>query len=158
MSKLPATITLPHYLLEAEEAKSLLLRLEGVDRETGSRNPIATAALRDLCAYHGLTFTVSDDGKTTTFTEAKPLTILDIAIAKGAHQDDGGAIAMGEFERLNLPFFSGCQGCGASLAPYNAYPSTTGFIQCKDCLDDRGFKTVEEFDAATNSPAPATQE
>jgi hypothetical protein len=77
----------------------------------------------------------------------KPLSILDIALAKGAKQDERGGINMGEFDRLDLPFFSGCQHCHASLGPYNAFPSTTGFIQCRDCIEGDGFATVAAFDA-----------
>lgn len=76
------------------------------------------------------------------------LTILDIALAKGAQQDAQGRISGGEFDRLGLPMLSGCQRCGASLGPYGAYPSRTGYVQCGECLQDGlGFATVEEFDA-----------
>lgn len=82
---------------------------------------------------------------------AKPLTILDIASAMGAKRDETGAISMAEFNRLDLPFFAGCEQCAASLAPYNSYPSQSGFIRCKDCIDDYGFATIEEFNAAFDS-------
>lgn len=76
----------------------------------------------------------------------KNITILDVATARGAKEIDGN-ITAGEFDRLGLPFFCGCQGCGASLAPYNAFPSTTGFTQCRDCIDDIGFPDVAAFEA-----------
>lgn len=74
------------------------------------------------------------------------ISILHIALEKGVTKDERGSITMGEFDRLDLPFFSGCQICGASLAPYNAYPSKTGFIRCIDCIGDFGFETVRQFD------------
>jgi hypothetical protein len=80
----------------------------------------------------------------------KALSILDIALAEGAKADERGGISMAEFDQRGLPFFAGCQDCGASLAPYNAYPSKTGFIKCRDCIggSDLGFATVEEFRAS----------
>ena len=76
------------------------------------------------------------------------LTILDIALAKGAAQDAQGRISGGEFDRLGLLMMSGCQRCGATLGPYGAYPSRTGLIQCGECIaDDMSFATVAEFDA-----------
>lgn len=74
-----------------------------------------------------------------------PVSILDIALKEGAKAGEDGSINMGEFEALGLPFFAGCQHCGASLGPYNAYPSKSGFIQCKECIDEIGFETVEQF-------------
>lgn len=75
------------------------------------------------------------------------LSILEIAIAKGAKRDEDGAINGGEFERLGLAMISGCQSCHASLGPWNAYPTTTGYIGCGDCTpQEMGFDTVEAFD------------
>lgn len=73
------------------------------------------------------------------------ITIMDVATARGAKEVDG-AICGGEFERLDLPFWGGCQVCGESLAAYNMYPSKTGFVRCKRCLGDFGFESVEEFE------------
>ena len=75
----------------------------------------------------------------------KPITILDIALAKGANPDH---LTMGEFDRLGLPMMGGCQTCGATIAAYDASPSTTGYLQCaKGCIGDRGFPTVKAYDA-----------
>ena len=41
----------------------------------------------------------------------------------------------------------GCQGCEATLAVYNAYPSKSGYWQCGDCIGESGFATVAEFTA-----------
>jgi len=82
----------------------------------------------------------------------KVITILDIAIAKGAQKDDAGRLGGGEFERLGLPMISGCQRCGATVGPWGACPSRTGFIQCCDCItDDLAFATVADFDAFEKS-------
>lgn len=77
------------------------------------------------------------------------LSILNIARQRGAREIEG-RIAASEFDRLDLPFFSGCECCQASLAPYNAYPSLSGYIRCDDCIDNLGFTTLEAFDRFCN--------
>jgi hypothetical protein len=79
------------------------------------------------------------------------ITILDVAVAWGAKRDEHGAISAEEFDRLDLPFFSGCQYCEASLGPYNAYPTKTGFISCKDCAEEMGYADVPAFEAENKS-------
>lgn len=76
-----------------------------------------------------------------------PVTALAVAIARGA-QEVNGSISGAEFNRVGIPFMGGCQGCGATLAAYNAYPSTTGYWRCDMCIGDMGFATVEAFEAA----------
>ena len=44
-----------------------------------------------------------------------------------------------------VDIIGGCQGCGATIAVHNAYPSTTGFWRCADCIGDIGFATVADF-------------
>lgn len=75
---------------------------------------------------------------------AGPLTVYELALELGAEEIDG-RIDGAEFARLGLPVFAGCGRCGASLAAFNAFPSSTGFIRCGDCIDGLGFATVEEF-------------
>jgi len=73
------------------------------------------------------------------------ITVLDLALHRGAEEGDNGSITMGEVEKTGLPFFGGCQCCGASIACYNAYPSKSGYLKCGSCIDDNsGFETVEE--------------
>jgi hypothetical protein len=74
------------------------------------------------------------------------LTIFDIAKAKGAEQVNGG-INGGEFTRLGLPMIGGCVVCHATIAAYNSYPTTTGYLMCRDCVTEEvAFTTVEDFD------------
>ena len=75
-----------------------------------------------------------------------PITVLEIAERKGAIVSDEGVINASEFNRLGLPMFGGCQRCQASIAAYNAFPSKTGYLQCRDCIGDIGFETAAEFD------------
>lgn len=75
------------------------------------------------------------------------LSILDIARGKGVTEDERGMISADEFLKHDLPFFSGCQVCSASLGPYNAYPSKSGFIRCGEYIGTDGFDSVEAFDA-----------
>lgn len=76
-----------------------------------------------------------------------PVTTLECAYGRGVQAKPDGTITMEQVEAVGLPFFAGCQVCGASLACYNAYPSRTGFIRCEDCLGELGFNTCEEFEA-----------
>lgn len=73
------------------------------------------------------------------------ITIHDIAVARGATPDSGGGYSGDEYNSRGLPLFAGCEGCGATLAPYNAHPSYSGYIRCGDCLGDTGFSSHEEF-------------
>ena len=75
-----------------------------------------------------------------------PVTALDVAKARGAREIDG-RIEAGEFERVGIPLLGGCERCHATIAAYNAYPSTTGYWRCGDCIADLGFATVEEFES-----------
>ncbi len=46
-----------------------------------------------------------------------------------------------------VDILGGCQGCHATIACYNAYPSTSGYWRCAICIGDLGFATVAEFTA-----------
>jgi hypothetical protein len=91
----------------------------------------------------------TDPERSSVYADKQPfLSVLDIARLRGV-KEVNGTINGGEFIRLGLPFLAGCQHCHATLGPYNAYPSKTGFIQCAECLDytDMGFHTLEQFEA-----------
>lgn len=75
-----------------------------------------------------------------------PVTILDVAKARGA-QEHEGVINGGELDRVKLAIMGGCETCGESLAAYNGYPSKSGFWRCYECLGDLGFETTCEFEA-----------
>lgn len=74
------------------------------------------------------------------------ITILDVAIARGAHVNADGSINGSEFERLRLPIISGCRFCSETLGAYNAYPSKNGFICCGAHAEGIGFETTDEFE------------
>lgn len=76
-----------------------------------------------------------------------PVTILEVAEARGVRANPDGGITMEQVEGVGLPFFGGCQCCGASCACYNMYPSKSGYVRCEDCIGDYGFATTEEFEA-----------
>lgn len=78
------------------------------------------------------------------------ITLLDVVIHKVGQKD---TYTGEDFAEANVPMFGGCQGCGASIAGYNAYPSRTGFIRCTDCIGSMGFDTVDEFHAWESAPA-----
>ena len=52
-----------------------------------------------------------------------------------------------------VDILGGCQGCQATIACYNAYPSTSGYWRCADCIGNTGFATVADFTASMAVPA-----
>ena len=74
------------------------------------------------------------------------ITILDyvksVVGEKDTYTDD-------DFFRNGVGTLGHCQRCAATLAAYNAYPSTSGFWRCADCIGDTGFATVADFKART---------
>jgi hypothetical protein len=46
-----------------------------------------------------------------------------------------------------VDIIGGCQTCAATIAVYNAYPSTSGYWRCADCIGETGFATVTDFTA-----------
>ena len=73
-----------------------------------------------------------------------PITILDYVKSAVGDKDFYTAedcLASG------VDILGGCQGCGAVIAVYNAYPSTSGYWRCADCIGQDGFATVADFTA-----------
>ena len=71
-----------------------------------------------------------------------PITILDYVKSVVGEKDSYPAE---DFSRLGVAIVGGCEGCTATIAAYNAYPSTSGYWRCADCINDNGFATVEEY-------------
>lgn len=75
------------------------------------------------------------------------ITILDVAIARGAKADTENCISGAEFARVGLSIIGGCAWCGATIAAYNALPTKHRYWGCVDCVRDGvGFDTVEDFE------------
>lgn len=74
-----------------------------------------------------------------------PITILDYVKSKVGEKDSYPA---GDFYAAGVDMLGGCEGCAATIAAYNAYPSTSGYWRCEDCIADNGFATVGEFEAS----------
>lgn len=71
----------------------------------------------------------------------KPITILDLA----KHRLGRDAVSGGDFEEAGLPILGGCCVCHATVGAFNACPSKSGYLKCKNgCIDNDGFLTVEE--------------
>ena len=102
-----------------------------------SASPLASPSLR--CRLS--TVTPNPDPEDNV-TETKFLTILDIATAKLGRPARTGA----DFAEAGFAIMGGCAGCEASIAAYNAYPSTSGYWRCADCIGDDGFRTLAGFD------------
>lgn len=70
------------------------------------------------------------------------ITILDAATQILGRPAQTG----GDFAEAGLDIMGGCQNCGATLAAYNASPSTSGYWKCAgSCIGADGFHTVSEF-------------
>jgi hypothetical protein len=54
-----------------------------------------------------------------------------------------------------VDIIGGCQGCHATIACYNAYPSTSGYWRCADCIGDDGYATVADFTVAELTACPS---
>jgi hypothetical protein len=79
--------------------------------------------------------------------EKKLLTILDLAILKGAKEIDG-IITSEEVMRTGFAMFGGCSRCGAALSCANAYPSFGYGWLCLTCIDpSEGYTSLEQFNA-----------
>lgn len=77
-----------------------------------------------------------------------PVTILDLAVYRGAVADSEGRYAADELDRVGLAVSGGCVVCGATLGAGNACPSRSGYWKClHDCIGDDGYETAEEANA-----------
>jgi hypothetical protein len=74
-----------------------------------------------------------------------PVSLLELATARLGRVCANGA----DFEAAQLPIMGGCEVCGATVAAYNAGPSTSGYIRCLNgCIGDDGFATTDEAEVA----------
>lgn len=86
----------------------------------------------------------SDIDNSIEHDELKPITIIQLARFRGAKESADGSINGAEFYRVGLPILGGCLICEATIAAYNAYPSKSGYLKCRNCIGDDGYATVEE--------------
>lgn len=86
------------------------------------------------------------------------VTILEIARELGVESNDG-VVNAAEIMKWGLPFMGGCQHCAATIACYNAAPTSTGMLQCVECADGNGvgYATVDEAIAAIYEGRTADQ-
>jgi DNA-directed RNA polymerase subunit RPC12/RpoP len=78
------------------------------------------------------------------------ITILDYVKAKIGDQD---TYSEHDHRHAGVAILGGCQRCHATIASYNAYPSTSGYWRCANCLGDTGFATIEAFEHFQARPA-----
>jgi len=89
-----------------------------------------------------------------------PVTILELATYRLGRSASTGQ----DFDDADLPIMGGCEICGATVSAYNACPSKTGNIRCKEgCIADLGYVTVQEanravFDGVMPIITPRTEE
>jgi len=79
---------------------------------------------------------------------APAITIMQLAQHRLGPEYDGHALTGAEFQKVGLPIVGGCEVCHATVAAFNSCPSKTGYIRCRDCIEDLGYPTAEEADAA----------
>jgi hypothetical protein len=70
-----------------------------------------------------------------------PITIMEAA----THMLGRSAMNGADYQEAGLPIMGGCEHCGASIAAYNAYPSTSGYLRCADCIGPDGYATADAF-------------
>jgi hypothetical protein len=75
-----------------------------------------------------------------------PITILDYVTSVVGPKDFYTAE---DCLTSGVDIIGGCQTCGATIAAYNAYPSTSGYWCCANCIGDTGFATITDFTAHT---------
>ena len=79
------------------------------------------------------------------------ITILEVAYQRLAEQTgkpvaEFGPVNGADLESVHLQIMGGCENCGATLAAYNGYPSTSGYWRCSGCLGEHGFESVAAFE------------
>ena len=72
------------------------------------------------------------------------ITVLELAKHRNPELANKDEVSMGDIEDTGLPFMGGCEICYATIACYNAYPTKTGYLRCKDDVEGYAFETVEE--------------
>jgi hypothetical protein len=87
----------------------------------------------------------------------EPVSILDVALYRGVEEGEDGAIDGGEFDRVGLAIFGGCANCGATIGPWNAYPSIRGTWRCGECIGDLGFKSEADFEKWVEESVPSAE-
>ena len=75
-----------------------------------------------------------------------PITILDYVKSVVGDKD---LYTAEDCLATGVDILGGCQGCHATIAAYNAYPSTSGYWRCADCIGDDGYATVADFTASS---------
>ena len=81
-----------------------------------------------------------------------PITILDYVKSVVGDKD---LYTAEDCLASGVDILGGCQGCHATIAVYNAYPSTSGYWRCADCIGDDGYATVTDFTASAPTACPA---
>jgi hypothetical protein len=71
-----------------------------------------------------------------------PITILDYVKHVVGDKD---IYDCHDFARSGVEMLGSCQSCHATIGPFSAYPSTTGYWRCADCIGNLGYSTVDEF-------------
>ena len=79
-----------------------------------------------------------------------PITILDYVKSVVGDKD---LYTVEDCLASGVDIMGGCQGCHAVIGCYNAYPSTSGYWRCADCIGDDGYATVADFTASRGSIA-----
>lgn len=71
-----------------------------------------------------------------------PISILDYVKSIVGDKDTYPAA---DFYDNGVEMLGGCERCHATIGPWNAYPSTSGYWRCAECIGGDGFVTVDGF-------------
>ena len=74
-----------------------------------------------------------------------PITILDYVKSVVGDKD---LYTAEDCLASGVDILGGCQRCQATIAAYNAYPSTSGYWRCAGCIGQDGYATVADFTAS----------
>jgi len=81
-----------------------------------------------------------------------PITILDYVKSVVGDKD---LYTAEDCLASGVDILGGCQGCQATIAAYNAYPSTSGYWRCAHCIGNDGYATVADFTAPASAACPS---
>jgi hypothetical protein len=86
---------------------------------------------------------------------ARPVTVLELA----EHRLGRRPVTGSDFDEAGLPIIGTCEACAATIAAYNACPTTTGYLRCATgCSAGVGYETAAAADAAVFGDAATTSD
>lgn len=147
---------LAHRAFEAIDGSLMKVHVKGDEadiQEFMNRASYASMLRVITRAHHEETYAAKIRERAAALRAQHIVTVLDLAIHRGAKPNaDGpsaGSYSAEAIMATGLPVLGGCARCGATIAAYNAAPTTEGHIMCvSGCAEGVGYATVEEANFA----------